>query len=73
MSSRRRPGEVRDAIVATMRERGGSATVAEIVAGVGHVLGGEVSSSSVRSYLNLNAESMFERLERGRYRLRGVN
>jgi predicted transcriptional regulator of viral defense system len=69
MAERRQPGEVRDAIVAALRQRHGTATVEEIVQDVEARLGGPVARSSVRSYLQ--NEGRFERLERGRYRLRG--
>lgn len=65
----RRPGEVRDAIVAYLRSHKEGATTAEIHQGVEKRLGA-VSPSSVRSYLGLNADTLFERVGRGRYRLR---
>lgn len=67
-TTRRRPGEVRDAIVAHLTERK-QATVEEIHAAVAVALGGNVPASSVRSYLNLNTPGTFERTSRGRYRL----
>lgn len=70
MSNRRSPGQVRDSILEFLR-REGEASVAEIREGVATGLGGEVSPSSVRSYLNLNTPEIFERTARGRYRLRG--
>ena len=69
-TGRRRPGEVRDAIVKFLSSRG-EASVAEIRQGVSAHLGGEVAASSIRSYLNLNTPTMFERTGRGRYRLSG--
>jgi site-specific DNA-methyltransferase (adenine-specific) len=68
--SRRRPGEVRDAIVSFLTEIGRDASVAEIREAVGQRLTGDVPASSVRSYLNLNTPALFERTARGRYRLR---
>lgn len=70
MAERRRPGEVRDAIVGYLQGRKGGATTAEIRAAVASQLGGPVPASSVRSYLRLNAGEVFERTSRGRYRLR---
>lgn len=66
---RRRPGEVRDAIVEYLRRRGTDATVAEIRLGVESLLEVKVAASSVRSYLGINEGDMFERTARGRYRL----
>ncbi|MGH8606066.1 MAG: DNA-methyltransferase [Gammaproteobacteria bacterium] len=66
---KRRPGEVRDAIVSVLRERSAGASVAEIVAGVRQLVA-EVAPSSVRSYLRLNSPEVFERSERGYYSLR---
>ena len=60
---------MRDAIVAFLsgdRE----ATTSEIHAAVEQRLGGKVARSSVRSYLNLNSTDVFQRVERGKYRLR---
>ena len=65
---KRRPGEVRDAILAERRARGGAASVQERIEGVRARLG-EVAPSSVRSYLNLNTGELFERQGRGHYRL----
>jgi hypothetical protein len=70
MAARRRPGEVRDAIVAYLKERAGGATVSEIHQAVVSRLGGAVPPSSVRSYLRLNAQTLFRRTDRGRYQLR---
>lgn len=66
----RRPGEVRDAIIGYLRSRGEAATVEEIYAGVEKRLGGPVARSSIRSYLGLNADTLFERVGHARYRLR---
>jgi hypothetical protein len=68
MAARRRPGQVRDAIVAYLADTQ-DATVAEIQVAVNTTLGGEVPASSVRSYLRLNVGDLFERTARGRYRL----
>lgn len=71
MPERRRPGQVRDAIVAFLQERRTEASVDEIRAGVEERLGGQVPGSSVRSYLRLNTGNLFYRTARGRYRLVG--
>jgi hypothetical protein len=71
--ARRSPGEVRDAILGQLRGKRAGATIEEIHAAVEAKLGGAVARSSVRSYLNLNtgsSNSAFERIARGRYRLR---
>ncbi len=68
-SQRRRPGVVRDAILnffATTR----AASVDEIHQAVERHLGSSVPRSSVRSYLGLNTPALFERLDRGTYRLK---
>jgi hypothetical protein len=65
---RRRPGEVRDAIVSALRS--GEATVEQIQSKVEKLLGSSVPRSSVRSYLRLNEGTQFTRTARGRYRLR---
>lgn len=66
---RRRPGEVRDAIVAALSTRPRGASVAEIQDAVRSLIG-PAASSSVRSYLRLNSESLFRREERGIYTIR---
>jgi site-specific DNA-methyltransferase (adenine-specific) len=63
------PGQVRDAILAYLGEHGNEANVAEIYEAVERRLGW-VAASSVRSYLNLNTPSLFERTARGCYRLK---
>lgn len=68
MTQRRNPGVVRDAIVEFMRAQRGEVSVAEIQAAVERRLGGSVSPSSVRSYLNINTPEKFLRTGRGRYR-----
>jgi site-specific DNA-methyltransferase (adenine-specific) len=68
-SLRRKPGEIRDAIVAVLEERGSEATVAEIRAAVAQRVNGRLSPSSVRSYLRLNSPGTFVRTQSGRYRL----
>ena len=66
---KRRPGEVRDAILSALNNYPGGASVAEIENGVSGIVG-EVARSSVRSYLRLNTPELFIRNERGRYQLR---
>ena len=65
---RRSPGEVRDAVRRVLQTRPTGASVGEIVAGV-HELLGDVSGSSIRSYLRLNTPGFFIRPQRGYYRL----
>jgi hypothetical protein len=65
----RAPGSIRDAIMVYLSELDRDASLEEIRQAVGAKLG-EVSASSVRSYLNLNVPEVFERTDRGRYRLK---
>jgi hypothetical protein len=65
----RPPGTVRDAIVGYLSDGDKDASVSEIREAVSKHLG-RVPASSVRSYLNLNVPSVFERTARGRYRLK---
>jgi DNA modification methylase len=67
---RRRPGEVRDAIVHVLSERAGAASVKEIAEGVTGLIG-DVPPSSVRSYLQLNTPTLFARMDRAQYVLNG--
>jgi site-specific DNA-methyltransferase (adenine-specific) len=64
---RKRPGQVRDAILAHLTSAR-DASVEEIHAAVSAQLG-DVPTSSVRSYLRLNTPGTFQRTGRGRYRL----
>lgn len=66
---RRRPGEVRDAIVSALVARPRGASVSEIA---DHVAGliGDVPASSVRSYLQLNTPALFARMDRAQYVLK---
>ncbi|MEX0653520.1 MAG: DNA methyltransferase [Phycisphaeraceae bacterium] len=70
MDVRRRPGEIRDAIVDYLRQSPTDACVSEIVEAVASRIDGGVAASSVRSYLRLSTPEMFERVSWGRYRLR---
>ncbi len=65
----RAPGSVRDAILGYLSDADWEASLAEIRQAVVAKLG-EVSSSSVRSYMNLNTPDVFERTGRGTYRLK---
>lgn len=67
---RRKPGEVRDAIVEVLEGRRDAASVQEISAEVSRLIG-DVSASSVRSYLQLNTPVLFARTDRGQYVLSG--
>ncbi len=67
---RKRPGQVRDAIVSVLRAHPGGASVTEITAGVSALIG-EVAPSSVRSYLRLNTPTYFARMDRAQYVLNG--
>jgi site-specific DNA-methyltransferase (adenine-specific) len=66
---KRRPGEVRDAIVSVLAATAGPASVDEIQAGVIARIG-STPNSSIRSYLRLNTPELFTRSERGCYQLR---
>jgi DNA modification methylase len=63
---KRRPGEVRDAIIQVLADRPSGASVAEIERGVTAIIG-DAPSSSVRSYLRLNTPTIFARTERAQY------
>lgn len=67
---RRRPGEIRDAIVEVLDGRTGGASVSEITEQLMEVVG-PVAPSSVRSYLRLNTPEIFIRTERAQYALKG--
>jgi site-specific DNA-methyltransferase (adenine-specific) len=62
------PGLIRDAVIRYLASLASEATLSEITAAVRARLG-DVSPSSVRSYLNLNVPETFLRVGRGRYRL----
>ena len=68
--NRRRPGEVRDAIVEVLRHSPEGSSVGQITGEVGRLIG-EVPPSSVRSYLQINTPELFARMDRGQYVLRG--
>lgn len=71
MATRKRPGEVRDAIVQVLETRPHGASVSEIHDGVTRLIG-DVSASSVRSYLQLNTPGLFVRMNRAQYVLKGL-
>jgi len=66
---KRRPGEVRDAIVSVLGARPRGATVADIKGEVSALIG-DVPASSVRSYLQLNTPGLFARMDRAQYVLK---
>jgi len=63
-------GAIRDAITDYLSVLGTDASVESIHEAVARRLG-TVPQSSVRSYLNLNAGTLFDRTARGHYRMRG--
>ena len=65
----RAPGSIRDAIIGYLSKSQGDVSLTEIREAVTNQLG-DVSASSVRSYLNLNVPETFERTTRGHYRLK---
>ena len=67
---RRRPREVRDAIVQVLEGRNSGATVHQITSEVIGMIGA-VPPSSVRSYLRLNTPELFARMGRAQYALAG--
>ena len=69
MPPKKRPGEVRDAIVKVLTNHPKGVSVSEIERGVESILG-PTAHSSVRSYLRLNSETLFARMERAQYTLR---
>ena len=69
LANRRHPGEVRDAILATLRAYPSGAAVQQIIARVRRLLGDRIPESSIRSYLLLNTPRLFTRPQRGLYQL----
>lgn len=65
---KRRPGEVRDAIVSVLGARPGGASISEITSDVTSRIG-RVPASSIRSYLQLNTPGLFARMDRAQYTL----
>lgn len=70
--NRKRPGEVRDAIVRVLEARPRGASVSEITQQVTSMIGA-VPASSVRSYLQLNTPALFARMDRAQYALKGFS
>lgn len=69
--TRRPPGAIRDAILNYLHSAYPDPRhVRAIHAAVSETLGENVPKSSVRSYLNLNTPSVFERTTRGYYKMR---
>jgi len=69
---RRRPGEVRDAIIKVLEERPAGGSVKEIANGVAELIG-DVPASSIRSYLQINTPILFARMDRAQYVLNGFD
>lgn len=69
VSAKRRPGEVRDAIVSVLAARPNGAPLRAIEQHVSDLIG-SAARSSVRSYLRLNTPSLFVRTARGFYGLK---
>ena len=67
---RRRPGEVRDAIVQVLEGRSAGVSVQDITSEVVELIG-DVPPSSIRSYLRLNTPALFSRMDRAQYTLSG--
>jgi DNA modification methylase len=71
MKEKRRPGEVRDAIITVLSRFPNGSPVSEIQQGVNEILG-KTNPSSIRSYLRLNTPSTFKKSKRGYYALRDI-
>lgn len=69
VQAKRRPGEVRDAILSVLSTRPDGAPLQTIEQHVAHLIGNS-ARSSVRSYLRLNTPSLFVRTTRGYYGLK---
>ena len=69
MRKKRRPGQVRDAIIEVLQGSAAGATPAQIERKVGELIG-TTPASSIRSYLRLNTPKVFVRRQRGHYVLR---
>lgn len=69
--AKRRPGEVRDAILSVLTARPTGASLQTIEQHVSELIG-TGARSSVRSYLRLNTPSIFVRTARGHYGLRPI-
>lgn len=71
ISEKRRPGEVRDAILSVLSARPNGASLHAIEQHVADLIG-HAARSSVRSYLRLNTPAIFVRLARGHYGLKAT-
>ncbi|MEI8188578.1 MAG: DNA methyltransferase [candidate division NC10 bacterium] len=71
MHHRRRPGEVRDAILVVLSAKPEGASASEIEAAVQAEIG-NAAPSSIRSYLRLNTPDIFRRSSRGYYSLKAA-
>ena len=71
IQQKRRPGEVRDAILSVLTAKPGGASLQVIEQHVADLIG-DGARSSVRSYLRLNTPSVFVRTGRGQYGLKSV-
>ncbi len=69
--AKRRPGEVRDAILSVLSARPEGVPLQTIEQHVAHLIGAS-ARSSVRSYLRLNTPSLFVRTGRGHYGLKAA-
>ena len=69
--TRRRPGEIRDAIFSILFARPSGASVQTIERQVIELIG-SAAGSSVRSYLRLNTPTVFVRTARAHYALRDM-
>ncbi|MGH7624687.1 MAG: DNA-methyltransferase [Gemmatimonadaceae bacterium] len=69
MQPKRKPGEVRDAIVAVLASTPAGASLPEIERRVTQRIG-RAAASSIRSYLRLNTPELFARTARGCYALK---
>ncbi len=69
LQQKRRPGEVRDAILSVLSAMPGGASLQMIEQHVAGLIG-DGARSSVRSYLRLNTPSVFVRTARGQYGLK---
>lgn len=70
MRAKRRPGEVRDAVLTVLSATPDGASIQFIEEGVTRLIG-TTPQSSIRSYLRLNTPSLFVRTDRGCYTLNG--
>lgn len=67
---KRPPGQIRDSIISYLVQQEQGASLNKIREHVKNELSGNVSDSSIRSYLRLNTPSIFERTKRGYYKIK---